>query len=56
VVESFGSNGVGVLDVAPSPLRGPAGNVEFLLHGRRGVDDATVDLDVAVTEGALLLR
>ena len=56
VVESFGSNGVGVLDVAPSPLRGPAGNVEFLLHGRRGVDDASVDLDVAVAEGELLLR
>jgi 23S rRNA (cytidine1920-2'-O)/16S rRNA (cytidine1409-2'-O)-methyltransferase len=52
----FGSLGVGVLGVIASPLRGPAGNVEFLLHGRRGVDDARVDLDVAVTEGEGLPR
>ena len=47
---------VGVLGVVASPLRGPAGNVEFLLHGRRGVDDARVDLDAAVTEGEGLPR
>ena len=51
VTEAFGSQGVGVLRVAASPLRGPAGNVEFLLHCRRGVDDAPVDLNEAVTEG-----
>jgi 23S rRNA (cytidine1920-2'-O)/16S rRNA (cytidine1409-2'-O)-methyltransferase len=51
VTEAFRSHGVGVLGVVASPLRGPAGNVEFLLHGRRGVDDARVDLDAAVTEG-----
>jgi 23S rRNA (cytidine1920-2'-O)/16S rRNA (cytidine1409-2'-O)-methyltransferase len=56
VVEAFDSNGVGVLAVAPSPLRGPKGNVEFLLHGRRGVDDAPIDLDAAVKEGEGLLR
>jgi 23S rRNA (cytidine1920-2'-O)/16S rRNA (cytidine1409-2'-O)-methyltransferase len=56
VAEAFGSVAVGVLGVVASPLRGPAGNVEFLLHGRRGVDDARVDLDEAVTEGEGLPR
>ena len=51
VGEAFRAHGVGVLGVVASPLRGPAGNVEFLLHGRRGVDDAAVELDAAVTEG-----
>ena len=56
VAGAFGSVEVGVLGIIASPLRGPAGNVEFLLHGRRGVDDARVDLDPAVTEGEGLLR
>jgi 23S rRNA (cytidine1920-2'-O)/16S rRNA (cytidine1409-2'-O)-methyltransferase len=56
VIDACGLHGVGVLGVVASPLRGPAGNVEFLLHGRRGVDDASVDLDAAVTEGEGLLR
>jgi 23S rRNA (cytidine1920-2'-O)/16S rRNA (cytidine1409-2'-O)-methyltransferase len=42
--------GIGVLGVIPSPLRGPAGNVEFFLHGRRGAPDAAFDLDAAVAE------
>jgi len=54
--DAFRGHGVGVLGVIASPLRGPAGNVEFLLHGRRGVDDAPVDLDAAVAEGADLSR
>ena len=56
VTDAFGSVEVGVLGVVASPLRGPAGNVEFLLYGRRGVDDARVDLDAAVTEGEGLPR
>ncbi len=56
VIEAFGAHGVGVLGVVASPLRGPAGNVEFLLHGRRGVQDAPVDVDAAVTEGEGLTR
>ena len=44
------SEGIGVLGVIDSPLRGPAGNVEFLLHGRRGAPDAAVDLDAVVAE------
>jgi 23S rRNA (cytidine1920-2'-O)/16S rRNA (cytidine1409-2'-O)-methyltransferase len=56
VAEAFGAHGVGVQGVVASPLRGPAGNVEFLLLGRRGVDDAAFDLDVAVMEGERLSR
>ncbi len=56
VTDAFGSLQVGVLGVVASPLRGAAGNVEFLLHGRRGVDDARVDLDAAVIEGDRLAR
>jgi 23S rRNA (cytidine1920-2'-O)/16S rRNA (cytidine1409-2'-O)-methyltransferase len=58
------------LDVMASPLPGPAGNVEFLLHLRRGLgapfqrrsDDharvsepsSMVDIDAAVAEGEAL--
>ena len=51
VTDAFRAREVGVLGVAASPLRGPAGNVEFLLYGCRGVDDASIDLDAAIAEG-----
>jgi 23S rRNA (cytidine1920-2'-O)/16S rRNA (cytidine1409-2'-O)-methyltransferase len=51
VTDAFRAREVGVLGVVASPLRGPAGNVEFLLHGCRGVDDASIDLDAAIAEG-----
>jgi 23S rRNA (cytidine1920-2'-O)/16S rRNA (cytidine1409-2'-O)-methyltransferase len=51
VMEALRAASIGVLGVVASPLRGPAGNVEFLLHGRRGVDDASIDLDAAIAEG-----
>jgi 23S rRNA (cytidine1920-2'-O)/16S rRNA (cytidine1409-2'-O)-methyltransferase len=51
MIEAFRAQGIGVLGVMASPLRGPAGNVEFLLHGRRGVDDAPIDLNAAIAEG-----
>ena len=50
VMDAFRARGIGALGVIASPLRGPAGNVEFLLHGRRGVDDASIDLDAAIAE------
>jgi 23S rRNA (cytidine1920-2'-O)/16S rRNA (cytidine1409-2'-O)-methyltransferase len=56
VMDACRAEGVGVLGVLASPLRGPAGNVEFLLHGRRGVDDASIDLDAAIAEGEGLSR
>jgi 23S rRNA (cytidine1920-2'-O)/16S rRNA (cytidine1409-2'-O)-methyltransferase len=40
VVRAGEELGVRSLDVMASPLHGPAGNVEFLLHARRGADDA----------------
>ena len=45
--------GVGALGVVPSPLRGPAGNVEFLLYGQGGAAARCGDDDVAaaVREG-----
>ena len=51
VTDAFRARDVGVLGVVASPLRGPAGNVEFLLHGCRGVDDGSIDLDAAIAEG-----
>jgi hypothetical protein len=34
-----------------SPVRGPAGNVEFLLHARQGDQGSVLELDAAMTEG-----
>jgi hypothetical protein len=34
-----------------SPIRGPAGNVEFLMWARRDAVAVPVDLDRAVAEG-----
>jgi 23S rRNA (cytidine1920-2'-O)/16S rRNA (cytidine1409-2'-O)-methyltransferase len=55
VMETCRERRVGVRGIIVSPLRGPAGNVEFLLHGRRGVDDAPFDLDAVVVGGEGLL-
>ncbi|HEV8564692.1 MAG TPA: TlyA family RNA methyltransferase [Actinomycetota bacterium] len=43
--------GVGAQDVAASPLRGSAGNVEFLLHARAGADERALDLEDALEVG-----
>jgi 23S rRNA (cytidine1920-2'-O)/16S rRNA (cytidine1409-2'-O)-methyltransferase len=56
IVSASQTEGIGVVGVVPSPLVGPAGNVEFLLHGRRGVRDGVVDLDDAIAEGQALRR
>jgi 23S rRNA (cytidine1920-2'-O)/16S rRNA (cytidine1409-2'-O)-methyltransferase len=37
--------------VMASPVRGPAGNVEFLVWARRGAPTAALDVDAAVAEG-----
>jgi 23S rRNA (cytidine1920-2'-O)/16S rRNA (cytidine1409-2'-O)-methyltransferase len=47
--------GLGVRGAMPSPLPGPAGNVEFLLHLAAGVPLEPVDLDVVVTDGEAVL-
>jgi 23S rRNA (cytidine1920-2'-O)/16S rRNA (cytidine1409-2'-O)-methyltransferase len=51
VVASARALGLGVLDAMASPLPGPAGNVEFLLHAQRGVASVPLDLDAVVDEG-----
>lgn len=42
--------GLGILGLIPSPLLGPAGNVEFLLHLSKGKKLSTIDLERAVEE------
>jgi hypothetical protein len=47
--------GLALVDMTASPIRGPAGNVEFLTHIRR--DGATIGprcIDVALEEAARL--
>jgi 23S rRNA (cytidine1920-2'-O)/16S rRNA (cytidine1409-2'-O)-methyltransferase len=43
--------GLGLRGAMPSPLPGPAGNVEFFLHLRAGSRSEPVDLDRVVSEG-----
>jgi 23S rRNA (cytidine1920-2'-O)/16S rRNA (cytidine1409-2'-O)-methyltransferase len=53
VAAAAGSVGWGRVRATASPLRGPAGNVEFLLHLAEGAADDQLDaeLDRAVAEG-----
>jgi 23S rRNA (cytidine1920-2'-O)/16S rRNA (cytidine1409-2'-O)-methyltransferase len=44
VATSCAENGLGPQDVAASPLRGSAGNVEFLLHARAGAVRRALDV------------
>jgi hypothetical protein len=49
VVEGLASAGLGIDAVAPSPLRGADGNIEFVAHAHRGpatVADAMLDAAV----------
>jgi 23S rRNA (cytidine1920-2'-O)/16S rRNA (cytidine1409-2'-O)-methyltransferase len=48
VAESCRRHGLGPLDVMASPIRGPAGNVEFLLHARKGDPGNALDVDGAI--------
>ncbi len=53
VVAGLGEAGLGVVSVAPSPLRGADGNVEFVVHARRGpatVTAAALDDAVRLTQ------
>jgi 23S rRNA (cytidine1920-2'-O)/16S rRNA (cytidine1409-2'-O)-methyltransferase len=54
VRDAFAACGVGTIGAIASPLRGPAGNVEFFLHLRAGADPSAVDLGIAVAEGEAL--
>ena len=53
VAEVAGAEGADRMDVMPSPLTGADGNVEFLLHARRGTgapSSGALDVDGAVAE------
>jgi 23S rRNA (cytidine1920-2'-O)/16S rRNA (cytidine1409-2'-O)-methyltransferase len=50
VASALNSAGAGLLGAMASPLLGPAGNAEFLLHARLGTAAERVDLDAAVAE------
>lgn len=43
--------GLGPREVMASPLTGPAGNVEFLLHAVNGGAEILLDLDAALAQG-----
>ena len=55
VTSALQSAGTGIMGAMVSPLTGPAGNVEFLVHARKGAEPAEEDavdrlLEVAVSE------
>lgn len=51
VASSCEAAGLGTRGVMASPLTGPAGNVEFLLHARKGHPSIPLDLDAAIAQG-----
>jgi 23S rRNA (cytidine1920-2'-O)/16S rRNA (cytidine1409-2'-O)-methyltransferase len=54
VVAACQDAGAEVLGVMASPLPGPAGNVEFPLHARRGANRTGLNVDAALAEGMAL--
>jgi 23S rRNA (cytidine1920-2'-O)/16S rRNA (cytidine1409-2'-O)-methyltransferase len=54
VSDALSALGAGPLDIAVSPLRGPAGNVEFFVHARRGAVPRRIDLDRVLAQAETL--
>jgi len=52
VIEVCEATGLSPVAVMPSPLPGPAGNVEFPLHVVRGSGSGRPDVEAAIVEGA----
>ena len=48
VADAIAAAGAGAGGVMASPIRGPAGNVEFLLHARTALGHASLDIDTAI--------
>ncbi|MGH2679679.1 MAG: TlyA family RNA methyltransferase [Actinomycetota bacterium] len=48
VAEAARAAGAATAGVIPSPVKGPAGNVEFLLHAREGGETGTLDVDAVI--------
>jgi len=55
VIEACARQGLSTVGVMASPLTGPAGNVEFLLHQVRGTAEGAVDVTSAIEEGRALM-
>ncbi|HYU58985.1 MAG TPA: SAM-dependent methyltransferase, partial [Actinomycetota bacterium] len=56
VARALTAAGAGPLAVTPSPLRGPAGNVEFLLHARAGAPGTLTDEEIDAGVGGVGAR
>jgi 23S rRNA (cytidine1920-2'-O)/16S rRNA (cytidine1409-2'-O)-methyltransferase len=52
VTDAGASLGLGLEDATVSPLKGPAGNVEFFVHLRAGSTDNRAALEEAIAEAA----
>jgi 23S rRNA (cytidine1920-2'-O)/16S rRNA (cytidine1409-2'-O)-methyltransferase len=55
VIHACAATGLGAVAVMPSPVRGPAGNVEFPLHLVRGRTDGAPDVGSALEEAGRLV-
>jgi 23S rRNA (cytidine1920-2'-O)/16S rRNA (cytidine1409-2'-O)-methyltransferase len=54
VTSALHDAGTGIMGAMVSPLTGPAGNVEFLVHARKGVDrDAALDVGRLLSDAVL---
>jgi 23S rRNA (cytidine1920-2'-O)/16S rRNA (cytidine1409-2'-O)-methyltransferase len=51
VVATCSGLGVGIMDLMASPVRGPDGNREFLIHGRAGAPGTLEDADIEAVVG-----
>jgi 23S rRNA (cytidine1920-2'-O)/16S rRNA (cytidine1409-2'-O)-methyltransferase len=54
IANACGATDLGPQDVMASPLLGPAGNAEFLVHAARGSASTELDVDAAVREADAL--
>jgi 23S rRNA (cytidine1920-2'-O)/16S rRNA (cytidine1409-2'-O)-methyltransferase len=54
VVQAARGLGIGALGAMASPIRGPAGNVEYFVWGHRGAPGGEPDVASAVAEGEAL--
>jgi 23S rRNA (cytidine1920-2'-O)/16S rRNA (cytidine1409-2'-O)-methyltransferase len=52
VAEATRSAGAGIVGLIVSPVKGPAGNVEFLLHAEAGREVSTLDIEGAIAAAA----
>jgi 23S rRNA (cytidine1920-2'-O)/16S rRNA (cytidine1409-2'-O)-methyltransferase len=52
VADATRSAGAGIAGLIVSPVKGPAGNVEFLLHAETGGEASTLDIEGAIAAAA----